>query len=356
MLMKKKFKRLWHLTLGFTLSAILIFLAYIIIELAVLPAFVGNESREFFFKSGQNARTLATALNEEKIIRHPYFFVAMAYLQGKASFLKAGRYRFTPDMSAQAILNKIYKGQLASYKVTFTEGMTLKQILKTLHENHYIQSHSTISSIPQLANELKIPYSNPEGWFFPDTYEFFYGMTDIAILQLAYERMESILEREWFQCQLNILTCPYSTAYEGLIAASLIEKETAQWGEKKIIAGIILQRLKKKMKLQIDSTVIYALGDDYRGHLSKSDLKIDSSYNTYLHYGLPPAPIASPGSDSIEAAFHPEKNSLLYFVANGEGGHTFTSDLNAHKKAVRHYVLEQHHKLALQIKMKKNAR
>ena len=183
---------------------------------------------------------------------------------------------------------------------------------------------------------LAYPEVHPEGRFFPDTYHFPIGMTDIEFLRRAYVKMARVLEEEWQQREAGL---PYKTSDEALIMASILEKETAVAEERAAIAGVFVRRLQKGMKLQTDPTVIYAMGDDYHGNIRRKDLKIDSPYNTYFYVGLPPTPISLPGVEAIHAALHPEDGETLYFVAKGDGSHYFSKTLKEHNRAVARYQL-----------------
>jgi UPF0755 protein len=185
---------------------------------------------------------------------------------------------------------------------------------------------------------LGITGSHAEGLFFPDTYYFINGTTDVELLRRAYQRRQSILKQEWEQRDSGL---PYKNAYDALIMASIIEKETALATERPLIAGVFVRRLQKKMKLQTDPTVVYAMGDQYNGNIKKKDLNIDSPYNTYRYHGLPPSPIALAGQEAIYAALHPKLDETLYFVAKKDGSHYFSKTLEEHNRAVKKYQLNK---------------
>ncbi|SUC18602.1 aminodeoxychorismate lyase [Proteus mirabilis] len=181
---------------------------------------------------------------------------------------------------------------------------------------------------------MKPEITHLEGWFAPDTYHYTAGTTDIAILKRAYQQMEKTLEEEWLKRDSDL---PYKSAYEMLIMASIIEKETGIDAERTKVASVFVNRLKRNMRLQTDPTVIYGLGDKYRGTIYRSDLNGYTPYNTYQIDGLPPTPIAMPSVASIKAAAHPADTRYLYFVADGTGGHKFSTTLAEHNKAVAQY-------------------
>lgn len=211
-------------------------------------------------------------------------------------------------------------------------------MIQAIHATDLIE-HTLLSDEPEnIMIELGYAGNVAEGLFFPDTYNFPKGTTDKAFLQRAYQRLHDILDEEW---QARAENLPYKTAYEALIMASIIEKETGLASERSTIAGVFVRRLNKKMKLQTDPTVIYAMGKQFNGNIRKKDLDIDSPYNTYRYKGLPPSPIALVGREAIHAALHPEKGKSLYFVAKGDGSHYFSETLKEHNRAVAKYQLNK---------------
>ena len=191
-------------------------------------------------------------------------------------------------------------------------------------------------STQEIMDQLGYPDENPEGRFYPDTYYFTKSTTDVQFLGRAYNMMTTILAEEW---QNRLKGLPIKTPYETLILASIIEKESAWGSERDKISGVFIRRLKTRMKLQSDPTVIYGMGDRYQGRIYKKDLREDTPYNTYVHYKLPPTPIAIPSRQSIYFALHPAPGKELYFVANGTGGHHFSETLGEHNRAVRKFIL-----------------
>jgi UPF0755 protein len=185
---------------------------------------------------------------------------------------------------------------------------------------------------------LGLDGQHPEGLFFPDTYRFPKGTSDIDFLKRSYQVMQKHLEREWNQRAPDL---PLKSSYEALILASIIEKETGAGFERPLIAGVFIERLKRNMRLQTDPTIIYGLGDDYDGDIRFRDLRKDTPYNTYLHSGLTPTPIALPGLESIHAALHPADTNALYFVSRGDGTHKFSATLKEHNAAVKRYQLRK---------------
>ena len=230
------------------------------------------------------------------------------------------------NTTPKALLKKWTKGEVILYPVTFPEGITLNTAVKIL-ENHSKVRQENLSFGPE-----------SEGLYYPDTYYFPKGTSMGAILNLAKTAMDKKIEKAWeARDPQGILKSPY----EALVLASIIEKETAYRAEKAMISGVFHQRLRKKMRLQADPTVIYGLGASYRGVITKENLISPTRYNTYVHTGLPPTPIALPGQDSIDAALHPDNSEMLYFVAKGDGSHHFSATLKEHNQAVKQYQKEK---------------
>jgi len=186
-----------------------------------------------------------------------------------------------------------------------------------------------------MENRAGLPTGNPEGWFLPETYVFVRGDSDTQILARAYIDMQESLARAWIGRDMGL---PYETQDELLTMASIIEKETSLGSERADIAGVFVRRLLQHWRLETDPTVIYGMGDSYQGNIRRKDLKKDTPYNTYTRHGLPPTPIALPGLASLQAAAHPADGEAMFFVANGQGGHAFSSTLEAHNKAVRQLI------------------
>ena len=220
--------------------------------------------------------------------------------------------------------------------VTIVEGVTFQQILAELKQTDKLQQQLAQQTLPQILAAIGITeHSNAEGLLYPDTYMFSKGDTDVALLQQAKQSMDAVINAAW---QTRAEGLPYQSPYDVLIAASLIEKESAVADERPLIASVLVNRLQANMPLQFDPTVIYGLGDAYTGKLTKADMRTDTPYNTYRHRGLPPTPIAMPSKDAINAAVHPAESDYLYFVAKGDGSHVFSTNLQEHDKALRAYI------------------
>ncbi len=303
------------------------------------PITLAGHSTIIDIPRGTSLLVLAQRLTDQGILRHPYYFIALAYFQGGQSRIKAGEFELTATMTPPQMLQRIMSGQVVEYSITLVEGWTYQQALAAIDAHPRFGGDGLAQlSGEMLMTQLGRPGEHPEGRFFPDTYRFPGKTRGLAVLSRALERMERILADEWAQRRADL---PISTPYEALILASIIEKETAVAAERPQIAGVFVRRLQQGMRLQTDPTVIYGLGDRFDGNLRRADLREANPYNTYLIKGLPPTPIALPGRDAIRAALHPQNGDSLYFVAKGDGSHEFSGTLDAHNQAVRRYLLER---------------
>ena len=299
---------------------------------------VTDESVYIEIEKGDSFNRITEKLLERKVRIEPLWFRVFAYWNQLAGRLKAGDYEIKKGATAPDILALLVSGKTRQYTITFPEGWSFQQILKTIQSNPYLQKTFNDAEVDGLMNQLGAEHRHPEGQFFPDTYFFEKNTTDLALLKRAYDRMQLILHQEWQQRREDL---PLASPYQALILASIIEKETGLPAERPFIAGVFVRRLKKGMRLQTDPTVIYGMGDEYQGDIKSKDLKTATPYNTYVIKGLPPTPIAMPGRDSIYAALHPDLGDSLYFVAKGDGSHVFSASLREHKKAVALYQLNQ---------------
>ncbi len=246
---------------------------------------------------------------------------------------QVGEYRLEAGMLPEDVLRSLSSGEVVQHRITLVEGWTFRQFAAALRANEVLEHELDLDAGPQwklVAEALGVDH--PEGWFLPETYQFTRGDSDRDILARAHQSMKTELEKAWSSRDLDV---PVASPYQMLILASIIEKETALNEERGRIAGVFTRRLKEKMRLQTDPTVIYGMGESYDGNIRRKDLQADTPYNTYTRHGLPPTPIAMPGRASLMAAAHPEEGEALYFVANGNGGHTFSATLEEHQAAVR---------------------
>ena len=252
--------------------------------------------------------------------------------------LHSGEYRMTPGMDAQSLLTLWQRGEVVQYSLTLVEGWNFRQVRAALAKQPKLEQTLTGVSDNELMARLGHPDVYPEGRFFPDTYRYVRGMSDVELLKQAYNRLDEVLDEEWARRAADV---PYVDPYQALIMASLVEKETGVPQERGQIAGVFVRRLRLGMLLQTDPTVIYGLGERYNGKLTRAHLKETTPYNTYVIAGLPPTPISLVGREAIHAALNPVSGSSLYFVARGDGSHVFSADLDAHNAAVREYQLKR---------------
>ncbi|MBE8592377.1 endolytic transglycosylase MltG [Pseudomonas sp. MAFF 301449] len=252
--------------------------------------------------------------------------------------LHSGEYRMTPGMTAEGLIGLWQRGEVVQYSLTLVEGWNFRQVRSALAKHEKIVQSLSGLSDSEVMDKLGHPGVFPEGRFFPDTYRFVRGMTDVEFLKKAYNRLDDVLAQEWSK---RAADAPYTDPYQALIMASLVEKETGVPQERGQIAGVFVRRLKIGMLLQTDPTVIYGLGERYNGKLTRAHLKEANPYNTYMIAGLPPTPIAMVGREAIHAALNPVPGSSLYFVARGDGSHIFSDDLGAHNAAVREFQLKR---------------
>lgn len=291
----------------------------------------------YHFETGSSVARLGLDLSEQGIIEHPLMLRVLARSRDQANLLKAGEYQFVQGLTPPQLLDLLASGKVVQHAITLVEGWTFKQTLQAIRENQILVQTLEELSPSEIMTRLGYPETHPEGRFYPDTYYFHRGSSDLELLKRAYTKMDELLTREWVQRAPDL---PFKSQYEALILASIVERETALPEERSKIAGVFIRRLQKGMRLQTDPTVIYGMGDSYAGNIRRKDLEQDTPYNTYVHQGLPPTPIAMPGVDAIQAVLHPLKGEELYFVAMGDGGrHYFSTTLDEHNKAVRKYQL-----------------
>ena len=298
---------------------------------------VSQESRNIIVENGASMRGFAEHLVNQGILQEKWSFLFWARYQGLASSLKAGEYQIPAGATMNDLLKLVTSGKVIDYPVTFIEGWNFKQLREALSKQNNLRQRIEKLDDQAVMEAVGAEGVHPEGRFYPDTYRYTATMTDIDILQQSYEKMSDFLNQEWENREKGL---PIETKEQALILASIIEKETGATEERPLIAGVFINRLRKGMRLQTDPTVIYGMGDNYKGNIRKKDLLKDTPYNTYTRSGLPPTPIAMPGGDAIHAALHPAETKALYFVAKGNGEHKFSSSLTEHNEAVIKYQLK----------------
>lgn len=252
--------------------------------------------------------------------------------------LHSGEYRLTPGMTPREMIALWQRGEVVQYSLTLVEGWNFQQVRGALAAQPKLQHTLQGLSDEDVMARLGQAGLHPEGRFFPDTYLYTRGTTDLELLQRAFSRLQAVLGEEWARRSKDL---PYKDEYQALIMASIIEKETGVPHERGEIAGVFVRRLARGMLLQTDPTVIYGMGELYRGRITRSDLRRPTPYNTYTQAGLPPTPIAMVGREAIHAALHPAKGTSLYFVARGDGSHVFSNTLAEHNRAVREFQLKR---------------
>lgn len=307
-------------------------------QFIVSPLAIPADGLVYEVAAGSNLRRVAGELNELGVLPEPRYLVWYARYTGQASRLKAGEFKLEPGLTPPSLLALLVSGQTLSHKLTLLEGWNFRQVRAALAEHPVLIQTLNEVSDEELMARLGYAGEHPEGRFFPDTYQFPRGTTDLAFLRRAYSRMQDVLAQAWLEREQGL---PLDTAYEALTLASVIEKETGAEEERPEIAGVFVRRLRKDMKLQTDPTVIYGLGEAFDGNLRRRDLRQDTPYNSYTRKGLPPTPICMPGKEAIVAALHPASGDALYFVARGDGTHAFSATLAEHNAAVRKYQLKR---------------
>lgn len=293
-----------------------------------------SEDAYFDIEPGSNLSAISEQLTEGPLPMDDNVFTALALLTRDAGAIQAGQYQLETGMSALEVLTKFRTGDVVQHRITFPEGWTFRQWREAFANAPYLSRVTEELSDHQIAEILGVQ-GVPEGWLFPDTYQYVRGDTDIEIMALALEKMQNVLAREWTRRgSFDYLTTPY----QALILASIIEKETGHGPDRAKIASVFHNRLKEGMRLQSDPTVIYGIAD-FDGNLTRVHLRTDTPYNSYTRRGLPPTPICSPGAEAIAAALAGSAHSYLYFVARGDGTSQFSHTLEEHNRAVNQYQL-----------------
>lgn len=296
---------------------------------------IPSDGIDITIENGASLTAMAAQLEAAGLIQHGWLWVLDARRRGLSGKIKVGEYRLTKGMTAEDILQQWVAGDVLTYSVTVPEGFSFAQMRQVFNQNTLLKHETTDWSDEKLMAELGMPDQHPEGRFMPNTYRFSRNTSDLVLYRQAMQLLQKTLDTAWDGRDADL---PYANSYEALIMASIIEKETGVAGERREVAGVFVRRLRKPMRLQTDPTVIYGLGDRYKGDIKRVHLREHTPYNTYVINGLPPTPIALPGKASIEAAMHPAAGTALYFVADGNGGHTFSDTLKEHTAAVRRYL------------------
>lgn len=293
-----------------------------------------KKTHEVEIKRGVSVRTIARLVTSHEFPIDEDDFIRLTKRLKIDSSLQAGHYRFESGDTVRQVLEAIGKGKTVVKKVTIIEGMRFLDIRQQLENDSRLVSRLKDVSNDELRELLSVEYDSLEGLLLPETYFFNPGDTDLSIVRRAYTRMQKTVDTLW---ENRDVTDVFKTPYEAIILASIVEKETGKAEERPLIAGVFINRLRKGMRLQADPTVIYGLGDRFLGNITRKHLRENTAYNTYVHKGLTPTPIALPSKESIAAVFSPANNNYVYFVATGDGGHKFSATLREHNNAVNRY-------------------
>jgi UPF0755 protein len=305
---------------------------------ATTPVETARLPLEFDIAPGTRFRSAAEQLEKSGVRVHRIQFEFLARALGRAHKVKAGSYELAQPVTPLQLLDKLTRGDVTQAEVRLIEGWTFTQFRAALDANPYLRHDTQGLEDAQILARIQATEAHPEGLFFPDTYLFAKGSSDVAVLRRAYRAMQRHLAEEWGARQPDL---PYRAPYEALIMASIIEKETGRESERVTIAGVLTNRLRIGMRLQVDPTVIYGLGNAFDGNLKKIHLLEDGPYNTYTRAGLTPTPIAMPGLASLKAAMRPEKTEALYYVSRGDGSSHFSRTFQEHNRAVSKYQLKR---------------
>ena len=288
---------------------------------------------------GANYRSIVDQLRATGVTRaSPWYWRALGRELGVEGRLHAGEYALPPGLTPRELLRRMAAGEVLQHQFTIVDGWTFKQLRLALAADAGLAQTLPGTSDEDIAHRLGIEDGRPEGWFLPETYAWIKGESDFDVLGRAHTAMQKAIDRMWSARAPDV---QLESPYQALILASIVEKETARPDERSLIAGVFVRRLKFGMRLQTDPTVIYGMGENYHGNIRRDDLEADTPFNTYTRDGLPPTPIALPGTAALEATLHPAPGDALYFVARGDGSHEFAATLDEHNRAVQKYQLHR---------------
>ena len=299
------------------------------------PLSLRQSPLEFNIDPGLGLKQVSRRLADSGLGLSPWQFTLLARGLGKAGDIKAGSYEVEAGLSTWLLLEKVTRGDTSQGELALIDGWNLRQVRAAMDSNPALRHDSKALTEKELLQRIGAPDGALEGMLFPDTYLFPKNSSDLELLGRAYRAMQRHLQAEWTARTADV---PYRSAYEALIMASIVEKETGVAADRGKVASVFINRLRVGMPLQTDPTVIYGLGERYDGSLRRRDLQQDTAFNTYTRAGLPPTPIAMPGLASLKAALHPDKTAYLYFVARGDGSSEFSPDLDSHNRAVNRFI------------------
>ena len=307
-----------------------------ILWFALLPIDLATPTVEFSIRPGTTLRGATRQIIEAGVPMPDWKFVLLARANGASGSVKAGSYQVSAGVTPLLLVRKIMRGEVAQAEILFVEGWNFRQMREAMNAHVDLKHDSASLSGAEIMAKLEAMEMFPEGMFFPDTYVFAKGSSDIAVLTRAHRVMKRQLESAWSKRAPDL---PMTDPYEALILASIVEKETGRASDREMIAAVFVNRLRRRMKLQTDPSVIYGMGERFDGNLRKKDLVTDTPFNTYTRRGLPPHPIAMPGLASLAAVMHPAETDALYFVSRGDGTSQFSRTLVEHNRAVAKYQM-----------------
>jgi UPF0755 protein len=306
----------------------------------VSPAGMEKEEEIFMVKKGSGLRTIAAQLEERRLIKGKHLFMLWAYVKGGARDIKAGEYSFNRSMTPVKIFHMLTSGAVKTYSFTIPEGLTAEQIAVLLERRNLVNKRNFVSLVydKDLISSYDVDGASLEGYLYPDTYLITRDMGARNLIDLMVDRFREVFNS---LARGQKLAMPVKDI---VILASIVEKETGLAEERPLIAAVFLNRLGKGMRLESDPTVIYGI-EDFSGDLTRKDLRTPHPYNTYIHHGLPPGPIANPGQEALKAVIHPAETGYLYFVSKNDGSHHFSSTLTEHNRAVNQYQKTRRHSM-----------
>ena len=294
-----------------------------------------NETTMIEIEKGYGLNQVIDRLNEQELVNRPLILKGYVKVFKRSDDIKAGEYLISKTNNAIQLIQKISEGSVYYHQIRLREGSTINELIDLFKNNDALKKDKNFEDKNKIRSNLGLEINSLEGMFHPDTYNYIKGDSYLDILKRSNLKHQKILNELWEQRKIGL---PFNNSYEALILASIIEKEGT---EKKQIAGVFVRRLKLKMKLQSDPTIIFALGDEYDGDIKSSHIKMKHPYNTYYIQGLPPGPIGLVSESSIEAALNPEEGNSLFFVSKGDGTHYFSDTLEEHNQAVQRFLLNR---------------
>ena len=333
---KKKVTRVFPFKGIVVLIAGFVFLIGVILGSSLFRSYpVQGEKQMLAIGDGDSYSSFIDRLAKENKVSFPVVLKLYQKIMIHDS-MKAGVYEIRQGMSVREVMELVSNAENAQMnRILVIEGTTFKQLIAQLKKDDLVTKEVINLPQDQMLKVLGIPFNHPEGLFAPDTYFFAKGESDKKILTDLYKRQMKALDTAWENRAGGL---PYKDKYEALIMASIVEKETSLDHELNQVSGVFVRRLQQGMRLQTDPTVIYGMGERYKGNITRTDLRTPTPYNTYTNNGLPPTPIALPSQKAIEAAMHPDNSNNIYFVATGNGGHKFSASLDEHNRAVQEYL------------------